>query len=235
MTPIGTVAALRRYPVKSTAAEDMAQANLFWTGLQGDRTYAFAQAENRTDFPWLTGRQVAALVRYVARYDGPDPKHAALTVTAPDGAAWDIRDPALLQHMAERAGRAVQLVRMGRGTYDAMPVSVLTGRQVDAIGAAHGAPVGAERFRANILLDLDADVPPEAEWMGRELCVGPVARMRLDWAIPRCGMVAIHPATAAKDPSVVQTVVGAFGNRVGTYCAVMAPGPLAVGDRVTLA
>lgn len=232
---VGTVAALRRYPLKSAMAEPMQRADLHWTGLHGDRTYAFVRADDTSDFPWLTARQAPALVRYAARYTGTDPKHAPVTVTAPDGRAWDVRDPALVQHMAELAGCPVQLVRVGRGTYDAMPVSVLTDRQVGAVDAAHGAPVGAERFRANVLLTLDADAPPEAAWAGRELCIGAKARVRLDWAIPRCAMVTIDPDTAARDPAVVRTVVQAFGNRVGTYCAVTAPGPLSVGDAATLA
>ena len=126
-------------------------------------------------------------------------------------------------------------ILVGRGTYDAMPVSVLTDAQVAAVGAAHGTPVGAERFRANILVAAAPDAPPEREWAGRELRFGAEARVRLDWAIPRCAMVAINPDTADRDPEVLRTVVQAFGNRVGTYCAVTAPGPITVGDPVTLA
>ena len=230
---VGTVAALNRYPVKSMMAEPLDRVDLHWTGLEGDRTYAFVKADDESGFPWLTARQVPALVRHQARY--ADAKRTTVQVHAPDGRAWDIRDPALLASLSEQARRPVRLVRVSRGTYDAMPVSVLTDTQVAAVGAAHGAPVGAERFRANILLAVDPGAPPERDWAGREMRFGAEARVRLDWAIPRCAMVAIDPDTAAKEPDVVRTVVEAFGNRVGTYCAVTAPGPIKVGDEVTLA
>ena len=232
---VGVVAALNRFPVKSMMAEPMQRADLHWTGLHGDRTYAFVKEGDRSDFPWLTARQVPALVRHEARYTDPaDPKHAALQVRAPDGTAWDVRDPALAAYLSEQAGQPVRLVRVGRGTYDAMPVSVLTDVQLGAVGGAHGAPVGAGRFRANVLVATDPGAPPEREWAGREMRFGAEARVRLDWAIPRCAMVAIDPDTADKDPDVLRTVVQAFGNRVGTYCAVTAPGLIAVGDPVTL-
>lgn len=60
MTPgiatLGTVVALNRYPIKSMQAEPLVVADLFWTGLHGDRQYAFVKADNASAFPWLTGR-----------------------------------------------------------------------------------------------------------------------------------------------------------------------------------
>ena len=235
MTLVGVVAALNRFPVKSMMAEPMQRAELHWTGLRGDRTYAFVKQNDRSDFPWLTARQVPAMVRLAACYTASDPKHATVQIQAPDGTAWDVRDPALTAYLSEQAAQPVRLVRVGRGTYDAMPVSVLTDVQVAQVGAAHGGPVGAGRFRANIVLDTAAGAPPEREWAGREMRFGAEARVRLDWAIPRCAMVAIDPDTAGRDPEVLRTVVEAFGNRVGTYCAVTKPGLIAVGDPVTLA
>ena len=37
-----------------------------------------------------------------------DPKHATVQVQAPDGTAWDVRDPALADH-AGRVGRVAEL------------------------------------------------------------------------------------------------------------------------------
>ena len=78
----------------------------------------------------------------------------------------------------------------------------------------------------------------ERDWLGRALAFGddpdpPV--LRLDWPIPRCAMVAIDPATAVRDASVLHTVVQRFGNEVGVYCAVQAPGRIRVGNRVRFA
>jgi uncharacterized protein YcbX len=38
---VGIVAALARYPVKSMAGEPLAQAELRWNGVHGDRQYSF--------------------------------------------------------------------------------------------------------------------------------------------------------------------------------------------------
>ena len=53
--------ALHRYPVKSMRAESLDTAALHWTGLHGDRQYAFCRAADRLDFLWLTGGQIWAI------------------------------------------------------------------------------------------------------------------------------------------------------------------------------
>ncbi len=233
---LGTVTALCRYPVKSMQAEPLEAAELFWTGLHGDRQYAFVKATNTSAFPWLTARDVPGLVLHRARYADPaDPRRARVQVAAPDGTAFDLADPALAARLAEAADTPVRLMQVGRGAYDAMPVSVLTTTTAEAIAQAHGAAIGLGRFRANIVIRPDDPAATDADWAGRTLLFGDDAAppaIRLDWAIPRCAMVAIDPGTAAKDASVLRTVVQRFGNRVGMYCAVQAPGLIRLDDRV---
>lgn len=235
---LGRVVALRRYPVKSMRAEPMDAAALHWTGLHGDRQYAFCRADDRSDFPWLTGRQVPSLVLHAARYSDPgDPRLARVRVAAPDGADHAVDDPDLAQRLSEAAGVPVRLLRLGRGAFDAMPVSVITTTAGDAISRAHGAPVTLDRFRANLVIRPDDPAVTERDWLGRALALGddpepPV--LRLDWPIPRCAMIAIDPETAARDAGVLRTVVQRFANEAGVYCAVQAPGRIRVGDRVRL-
>ncbi len=233
---LGTVVALCRYPVKSMQAEPLEAAELFWTGLHGDRQYAFVKTANTSAFPWLTARDVPGLVLHRARYADPaEPRRARVQVAAPDGMVFDLADPALAARLAEAAGGAVRLMQVGRGAYDAMPVSVMTTTTADVITQAHGASVGLARFRANIVIQPDDPAATDADWAGRTLLFGDGAAppgVRLDWAIPRCAMVAIDPDTAVKDPGVLRTVVQRFGNRVGMYCAVQVPGTIRMGDRV---
>lgn len=235
---LGTVAALFRYPVKSMQAEPLAAAELYWTGLHGDRQYAFVKSDNTSAFPWLTGRDLPDLVLHRARYADPcDPRRARVQVGAPDGAVFDLADPALADRLARAAGHPVHLMQTGRGAYDAMPVSVLTTTTADAIARVHGAPVGPARFRANIIIQPDDPAATDAGWCGQTLLFGDgpdAPGLRPDWMIPRCAMVAINSDTAARDPSVLRTVVQGFANRVGTYCAVKRPGTIRVGDRVRL-
>jgi uncharacterized protein YcbX len=67
MIEIGTIAAINRFPVKSMQGEVLECASLRWTGIDGDRQYAFYRAANRSRFPWLTARVVAGMVRYMPR------------------------------------------------------------------------------------------------------------------------------------------------------------------------
>jgi uncharacterized protein YcbX len=59
---LGTVAAINRYPVKSMAGESLDTASLRWSGIDGDRQYAFVRAGESRRFPWMTGREYAAMV-----------------------------------------------------------------------------------------------------------------------------------------------------------------------------
>lgn len=225
---LGRVASLHRYPVKSMRAEALEAAELGWTGVAGDRQYAFVRAADRSHFPWLTGRQMPGLVLHRACYAGDDPR-GAVRVVRPDGAELAVEDPALAAGLAETAGEPVRLMRLSRGTYDAMPVSVLTTAAAALVEQAHGAALGLARFRSNIVVESAPDAP--ADWSGAELAFGE-ARLRADCGIPRCAMITLDPDTAARDPAVLRTVAQRFGNLVGMYCSVAAPGVIRVGDVV---
>lgn len=227
---LGYVASLHRYPVKSMRPEALETAELRWTGLAGDRQYAFVRTADRSDFPWLTGRQVPDLVLHRAGY-AEDDLRGAVTVVRPDGRSYAINDPALADDLAAAAGEPIRLLRLSRGTYDAMPVSVLRTTEAAAVEEAHGAPLGLARYRSNVVIKPVRDAP--ARWDGLTLRFGGgPAQVRMDWSIPRCAMITLDPDTAARDPSVLRTVARRFGNAVGTYCAVVSPGPLRVGDAV---
>ncbi len=216
----------------------MDAAALHWTGLHGDRQYAFCKVASTSDFPWLTGREVPSLMQYAARYSNPsDPRRARVRITAPDGTTFDVTDPVLAECLADIAKAPVQLLRLGRGAFDAMPLSVITTTTGEAITQAHGKAVSLDRFRANLVIRPDDPAVTERNWLGCALALGDAPAppmLRLDWPIPRCAMVAIDPVTALRDAGVLRTVVQRFRNEVGAYCSVQAPGMIRVGDRVRL-
>lgn len=222
---IGRVVALRRFPVKSMGGESLEAAELGWTGLVGDREHAFVRTANTSDFPWLTGRQVPAMLLHRATWDG-----RRVHVMCPDGAMHDVTDPALATALEAAAGEPVRHLWLRRGCYDAMPISILTTALLAAISQAHGAALEALRFRANILVETDGSVD-ERVWAGATLAIGET-RVRADWPIPRCAMITIDPATSARTPALQRTVAERFGNMAGIYGAVAAPGRMRVGDAV---
>src|SRR5678815_3656422 len=109
---VGVVAALYRYPVKSMQGEALQSVELRWTGLSGDRQYAFHRAADKSRFPWHTGREVPELVRHVARYVDPaDPRKSPLRVTTPDGRSYDIASEDLRMRLSEAAGEELGMMQ----------------------------------------------------------------------------------------------------------------------------
>lgn len=232
---VGHVRALNRFPVKSMAGERLDMAELDWQGIEGDRQYAFVRAANGTRFPWLTAREVPAMVLHRARFDDPArPKTSAVTVETPDGAAIPLRDPQLKAQLEAAAGEPAALIQVARGIYDSMPVSIQTSAGHAALEAAHGAPLAIDRFRINVIVESDV---PAAEWRGRRLAFGRDeggAAVQCADPIARCVIVTIDPETGAKEPRVLRTVAREFGNAYGIYAGPARPGLIRLGDAVRL-
>ncbi len=64
MTIIGTVESLWRYPVKSMRGEALNQAFMGFSGVYGDRCFAFKNSKSVKGFPYLTGREQEQMLRY---------------------------------------------------------------------------------------------------------------------------------------------------------------------------
>jgi uncharacterized protein YcbX len=234
-TIVGRVIEINRFPVKSLAGETMECAEIDWQGIEGDRQYAFYLADDPGRFPWLTGRDLPHLVTLSARYRDPAaPRTSLVEVDLPGESAVALDDPALAARLAEQAGRPIGLIQLGRGTYDAMPVSVITTASLAEIDRVHGAPLNRRRFRINIVVESERS---EREWRGRRLFFHggeDAAALLVANAIDRCVMVTIDPDSAVRDPKVMRTVARKFGNEVGVYASTARPGPVRVGDAVLI-
>lgn len=232
---VGTLAEIWRFPVKSMRGERLDPANLTLRGIEGDRQYAFVRSADRSRFPWLTAREVSALVLHEARYEsGAAPRTAAVAVTDPTGAARGFWDPALCAALADAAGEAVHPMQLNRGTFDSMPVSLITTASLGAIDAAQGRALDRRRFRINLVVESGTS---EGDWLGGCLRFGDgpdAPALRLHEPIQRCVMVTIDPDSAARDPTVMRTVAQRFGNEVGVYGTTGTAGPLAAGMPVYL-
>jgi MOSC N-terminal beta barrel domain len=131
MEPIGTVGTICRYPVKSMAGEEVAQAFVGFAGLMGDRAFAFVCTSGPKGFPWHTGREQEDLVLFRPHFrEGgattlpPDieetfkmapgvnaifPAEDAfeIVVGTPDGRTLPLRSAELKAMIEQRAGYAV--------------------------------------------------------------------------------------------------------------------------------
>ena len=232
---VGHVRALNRFPVKSMAGESLALAELDWQGIEGDRQYAFVRAANGTRFPWLTAREVPAMILHRARFAEPGKtKTSAVTVETPDGAMLSLHDPLLKTHLEQAAGEPASLIQVARGVYDAMPVSIQTTAGHAALEAAHGCSLDIARFRINVIVESELAA---VAWQGHRLAFGNEedgAVVQCADPIARCVIVTIDPATGAKEPRVLRTVAQGFGNAYGIYAGPARPGLIRVGDPVRL-
>ncbi len=231
MTVAGRVVALRRYPVKSMAAEELDKVDVSWHGLAGDRRWAFIRdGQVRSGFPWLTIRQLPELAHYRPRFAEPDrPDASAVLVRTPSGGELDVADPAL----AARLGHCVRVIKQDRGIFDTFPLSLLTTQTVAGLGRLAGAELAPCRFRPNILVDAPGRDFPEDAWVGSVLRIGRL-RMRVDKRDGRCVVVTIDPVTLRRDPAVLRAIARERDAKLGVYGSTVEPGPVAVGDPVEL-
>lgn len=230
---VGRVAGLWRYPVKSMAAEALAEADVSWHGFAGDRRWAFVRNDMvRSGFPWLTLRQRSDMNHYRPSFVDPArPDKSATIVRTPSGATFDIADPAL---GAELYPDGVRVIKHDRGIFDTSPLSLITTQTIAMLGEMVGARLAVERFRPNLLVEA-ADAAPFLEdgWVGCVLRIGGL-RMRVDKRDGRCAVITIDPLTAQRDPAILRTVARDREGCLGVYGATVEPGRVAVGDAVVV-
>lgn len=231
-TAVGRVLGLWRYPVKSMAAEPLDDAEVSWFGVAGDRRWAFVRPGlSGSGFPWLTLREQPALRRHRPRLAEPGrPDRSATLVDTPDGASFEITDPAL----AARLGDGVRVMRQDRGIFDTFPLSLISAQAIAGLQALAGRPLDAARFRPNLLLDVPGEEPfPEDAWLGAVLRIGTL-RLRIDQRDGRCAVITLDPATDEREPALLRTLTAQRQGCLGVYGSTVQPGRVAVGDTVWL-
>ena len=233
---VGRVAAVWRYPVKSMAPDAVQTAEVSWHGVAGDRRWGFVRDPREgSGFPWLTIRDRPDMVCYRPRFSDPErPNASPVVVTTPTGAELDVADAALAAELADGLDGGVRALKLNRGTFDSLPLSLITAQSVGALGDLAGRPLAVGRFRPNLLIDAHGDRAfTEEEWTGRTLRIGD-ALVRVDARDKRCVIVNVDPTTAERDPIVLRTVVRQHEARLGVYGTTAAPGRVAVGDPVVV-
>lgn len=113
-------------------------------------------------------------------------------------------------------------------------VSIINLASVAQIETIVGAPVDPLRFRANVYVD-GWPAWHEFDLMGREIAAG-TARLKVVKRIVRCAATNVDPATGIRDLHIPETLQRNFDHSdCGVYAEVIAPGEIAVGDRLDAA
>jgi len=166
---IGKVDSLWRYPVKSMRGEELDEAFAGFSGIYGDRLFAFRSSASPKGFPYLTAREQRRLLQYRPHFRLPDkaarpinlaeaekmganPLSADLSelmvdVETPDGKTLAIDDPALMDMV--RTGldekHRLTLMQSQRAMTDCRPVSIFSLQSARQLAEEPSTPVDKRR------------------------------------------------------------------------------------------
>jgi MOSC domain-containing protein len=259
MSVIGKVESLWRYPVKSMRGEEFDEAFASFSGIYGDRLFAFKSSASHKGFPYLTAREQRRLLQYRPRFrypekaarpinlieaegKGANPLSADLTelvvdVETPDGETLAIDDPALIEMLRADIDQKhqVTLMQSQRAMTDCRPVSIFSLQSARQLTEETGTAVDKRRFRANVYVDLTSSEGfAENELVGRTLRIGPKVVVAILERDARCMVITLDPDTGETTPAILKKVAQAHDGMAGVYGAVMVEGMLHKGDSVEL-
>jgi uncharacterized protein len=228
----GVVSGLWRYPVKSMAGQALASTDISWAGLPGDRRWAFVRQDSEgSGFPWHTIREFAGMAAHVAMLAEPArPDRSRVLVRTPDGGRYDVTDPRL----AAELGTGLKAMRLDRGAFDAMPVSVISDSTVSALCALAHVPGNELRFRPNVVVTLESGAPFEEDgWVESAIRIGS-AVVRIDRRDSRCVVVNVDPVSGLADSHLLKVIGTTRQACAGVYGTTVLPGLIRVGDPVVV-
>jgi len=259
MSIIGRVDSLWRYPVKSMRGEELDEAFAGFSGIYGDRLFAFRSSASPTGFPYLTAREQRRLLQYRPQFRYPDkaarpinlteaesmganpvsadPSQLMVDVETPAGKTLAIDEPALMDMLRADIDQKHQLtlMRSERALTDCRPISIFSLQSARQLGEEIGTPLDKRRFRANVYVDLtSAKGFAENQFVGRYLRIGPKVVVTILERDPRCVMITLDPDTGEKTPAILKKVAQAHDGMAGVYGAVLVEGMLRKGDSVEL-
>ena len=261
MELIGAVESLWRYPVKSMRGEQLQEAFVGFSGVYGDRLYAFRNSAAPKGFPYLTGRELETMLLYQPRYRNPErmtkpgnlaeaeaiapgltPVYAgsadiALDVDTPLGDRLAIGVPKLIDLLRAgiREAQELTLLRSDRAMTDCRPVSLFSIHTARQLGEELGTSLDKRRFRANIYLNLGSTGGfAEDQFVGHALGIGDKVELAVLERDPRCKMITLDPDTAEPNPEIMKRVARAHDGKAGVYAAVLTEGTVRPGDEIRL-
>ena len=257
MSIIGKVDSFWRYPVKSMRGEELEEAFAGFSGIYGDRLFAFRSSASPKGFPYFTAREQRRLLQYRPHFRYPekaarpinlteaesmganpvsaDSSELMIDVETPNGKTLGIDDPTLMEMLRTDIDQKhkLTLMRSERALTDCRPVSIFSLQSARQLEEETGVPIDKRRFRANVYADLtSAGGFAENDFVGRSLRIGPKVVLKILERDARCVMITLDPDTTEKTPEILKKVAQAHEGMAGVYGAVMVEGMLHKGDPV---
>jgi uncharacterized protein YcbX len=232
---IGTIRALYRYPVKSTAGQALRIADVTAGGLQHDRKWAIYTEDGGIASGKRTRRfrPVPGLMQWSSRIE--DEQDAPILVS-PDGVQYRADDAAASQALSEVFGQQLNLCRETTTQHhDETPLHLVTTTSLEALACLSGRPVDERRLRANIVIDTGTEpIFQEDDWIGAELVIGDEVRVQLGRGMPRCVMVDQPQRGITAEPKTLKLLGTHHNTNLGLQAHTTRTGRVRIGDRVVL-
>src|SRR5207244_1220961 len=174
MSVVGKVDSVWRYPVKSMRGKELGEAFAGFSGIYGDRLFAFRSSASPKGFPYFTAREQQTLLQYRPHFRDPDkaarpinlaeaesmganpvsadPSELMVDVETPDGRTLAIDDPGLMDALRAEIDQRHQLtlMRSERAMTDCRPVSIFSLQSARQLAEETGTSMDKRRFRANV-------------------------------------------------------------------------------------
>jgi uncharacterized protein YcbX len=247
--------AIYRYPVKGLSAEPLPRTTLaVGATLPCDRLYAIENGPSGFDpeapayFPKIRFLMLMRNGRLAGLRTHFDEDTHTLIIEAggSEVARGDLRAPEgraeieqfFQEYCADELRGAPRVLHAPGHSFSDVAkkvVSIINLASVQAVEAAAGAPVDPLRFRGNLYV---AGWPAwrEFDLVGKEIAVGPMARLKIVKRIERCAATNVDPATGIRDLQIPRTLLQSFGHTdCGIYAEVIAGGDIAFGDAIAAA
>jgi hypothetical protein len=203
--PLGTIAHLWRYPVKSLAAEPLERTRVEAGGLEGDRREALFVA---TPDHARSGRT----------YRGKE--HNLLHTVREASRAADLA-----------AERDLEIDVRGDGPhFDAGAVSILTDTWLADLETLLAARLDPLRFRPNLFVRADPSFALREEALTGAKLYGGEVEFEVVATIKRCVTTTYDIETGVADPRVLRAIAEHRGNVMGVYCDVRRTGVIETGE-----
>ena len=234
---VGTVGALYRYPVKSTAGEALEVADVDARGFVEDRAWAAYTAEGgiASGKSSRRFRKVDGLLGWRSTLGGASGDDRRPWVLDPAGTRYRAGDEAADAALTAALGQPLALrPETSISHYDDCGVHLVTTSAVRRAGQLAGVALDARRTRPNLLLETDGHGFVEDGWEGAELAVGAEVVLRVGPGMPRCVMVdQDHRDVPAAGP-VLRSLGRHHDTLLGVQAEVVSGGAVRVGDEVRL-
>ena len=225
-----TVAAIRRYPVKSMGGESLDLVELDARGLVGDRRYAVVDGDGKLS----SGKDSRRFRRrdQVFSYAAGTSADGWVEVRR-NGSTWVAGDENLDAELSRAFGDPVRVLAEAEVPYfDDGPVSLVGTASLEWCRRELGVDADPRRTRTNLVLETTQPFEEET-WAGRRLRIGSV-ELSVDRRLERCRMVDLAQDGVTTTTPMLKALGASRDVCLAMLTDVAAPGHLKVGDVVTV-